>query len=135
MTKRFNKIGCFILAMVMMLSSYSLTAFAEEVDYNDDEGITPYYSVMNSNSAYLKISGTQATCSATLTAPTGTSLKIKMELQRKSGASYTTKYTWSTSKVSSALAISKTATVNPIATWRLKCTFTANSEVVVVYDY
>ncbi|MGN0523299.1 MAG: hypothetical protein ACI4IG_03395 [Eubacterium sp.] len=133
MTKRFNKIGCFILAMVMMLSSYSLTAFANETDYSADEGITPYYSVMNTNATGFKISGTQATCTASMTAPTGTSLKIKMELQRKSGSSYTTQYTWSTSKVSSALAISKTQTINPIATWRLKCTFTANSEVVVTY--
>ena len=133
MTKRFNKIGCFILAMVMMLSSFSLTAFAEEVDYNADEGITPYYAVINTNSAYLKISGANAICSASLTAPAGTSLKIKMELQRKSGSSYTTKYTWSTSKVGSALEIAKTQTINPIAKWRLKCTFTANSEVVVTY--
>lgn len=52
---------------------------------------------------------------------------IKMELQKKSGSSYSTVKTWSSTTNSSSASMRKTAVVSSKATYRVKTTFTLYS--------
>lgn len=68
-----------------------------------------------------------------------TSIKIKLELQKKSGASYSTIKTWEeTFSGHNAMKI-ESKTTSPLSTYRLKATFTVytstSSETRVVYEY
>ena len=133
MKKNLIRIVSIIMAMLMAFSAGTV-AFAETDDSTDTE-IVYRYSTISTNSSKLTISGITATCSATLTAQYSTTLKIKMELQKKSSGSYSTIQTWSSSRTGTMLSFSKSRTINPLSTYRLKTTFTAGNETVVVFKY
>ncbi len=97
--------------------------------------IAPYYVVINSNTVSLTIRGIKATCAASLVADYKTSLKIKMELQKKKSSGYTTVETWTTSDTNYSLAITKSRNINILCDYRLKVTFTAGSETKTAYKY
>ncbi len=97
--------------------------------------ITPYYVVMDSSTLSLDIQGIKATCSASLVADRKTSLKIKMELQKKKSSGYTTVETWTTSDTNYSLGIIKSRNINVFCDYRLKVTFTAGSETKTAYKY
>ena len=97
--------------------------------------ITPYYAVIDSNTLSLTIRGIKATCSASLVADCKTSLKIKMELQKKKSSGYTTVETWTTSGTDYSIGITKSRNINLLCDYRLKVTFTAGSETTTAYKY
>lgn len=133
MKKHLIRLVSLVMALLMTFS-VSTVAFAEADDSTDNE-IVYRYSTISSTSIDFTISGITAECAATLGAQYSTSLKIKMELQKKSGDSYSTVKTWSKSKTGTATSLSGTKVINPLSTYRLKVTYTAGSETVVRYKY
>ena len=80
--KLYKQFALIILSMIMMFS-LNICADAATIDKKDDSGIQPMYTTIETNSAYISISGIKATCNATLTSQVPTSLNIKMELQKE----------------------------------------------------
>lgn len=70
---------------------------------------------------------------------TVTRVKIKLELQKKSGESYSTIKTWEEMFYSNEATKTESKLTSPLNTYRLKATFTAytntSSETRVVYAY
>lgn len=81
------------------------------------------------------ISGLTLYASAYLTANSSMSLNIKIELQKLKSGEYETIETWTTSRTDVLLTLDKTRLINIFATYRIKVTFTAGSESVVLYSY
>lgn len=132
--KRFYKLLCIVLAVVTVFSS-ALSVSAAVIDDNDEPGIMPMYTTIGTASCAVSISGITASCRASLSSKTSTSLKIKMELQKKKSSGYSTVETWTGSRTGTTLAVSGSRTINVLSTYRVKVTFTAGSETTVVYDY
>ena len=133
MKKNLIKIFSVIMALVMALSAGTV-AFADTDDSSDTE-IVYRFSVIGTNSANFTISGITASCSARLTAQYSTSLKITMDLQKKSSGTYSTVKTWTKSANGTATGLSGSKTINPLSTYRLKVTFKAGNETFVTYKY
>jgi hypothetical protein len=131
MKKHLIKIFSFIMAMLVVLS-VSTVAFAE-TDNSEDTSSDSKYSVINSTAVSLTIRGLTAECSSKITAQYSTSLHIKMELQKKSGGTYSTVRTWTKSANGVTTTLAGSKIINPLSTYRLKVTFTAGSETSIVY--
>ena len=79
-------------------------------------------------SSTISHSGTLATLNSKAVGDNSiTKVSIKMELQKKSGSSYSTVKTWSSTTNSSSASMRKTAVVSSKATYRVKTTFTLYS--------
>lgn len=124
----------FLLIVLSALMIFSNAAIANGA-VNPENEIAPYYVVINSSSISFSISGIKASCSASIVADYSTSLKIKMELQKKKSGAYSTIETWTSSKTGVSLAISKTRNINVLCNYRLKVTYTAGSETTTAYKY
>ena len=120
------------MALVMLMSIFGIS-FSAEADTADEEPTR--YSVISANSYNIYISGLKATCSGSLTAQYSTTVKIKLELQKKSGGTYSTIKTWSDSRTGVTISLDGSKIINPLSDYRLKATFTAGSETVTRYDY
>ena len=134
MLKKYTIKAISVIMAILMVLSVGTVAFAEP-DTSADTEIVYRYNVIGTNSASLTINGITATCYARLTAQYSTSLYIKMELQKYNGNAYSTIKTWTKSDSGTGTAISKSKTINPSNSYRLKVTFTAGSETIVVYKY
>lgn len=128
-----KKIIAFILALITAISILGggVSAIADDTE----ETVPTRYSVISSHASIITINGVTANCSASLNASHSTSLKIKMELQKKKSGSYSTIKTWTDTKTGSHLAAGHSKTINVLSTYRLKTTFTAGNETAVVYSY
>lgn len=129
--KRFSKLLCIVLAVFTVFSS-AIPASATVIEENV---AVPYYTTIGTTSYAVSISGITASCRASITSKTSTTLKIVMELQKKGSSGYSTVKTWSDSRTGTTLAVSGSKTINILSTYRLKVTFTAGSETKVYYDY
>lgn len=125
-----------VVLSVIMICSCSVcanTVFAAE---SPDEGqIMPLYEEIQSYVASISISGVTATCGVSVNAQSRSYIKIVMELQKKSGSSYSTVETWTGSTTSTGYSMSKSKTINRLNTYRLKATITVGSETIIVYRY
>lgn len=124
----------FLLALLCICSCCAISQPVTAKAATPDE-IMPLYTTINSARASIVISGIKATCSATLTSQRTTSLKIKMELQKKKSGVYSTVETWTKSKTDTSISDSHTRNINILYDYRLKATFTAGSETIVIYAY
>lgn len=124
-----------LVALLAFSSAFSVNAAVIDNDDDDDLIATPYYTTISMHATYISISGITATCSTTLTSKVSTTLKIKMELQKKKSGVYETIETWSTSETGRSLGMDKKRNINILCDYRLKATFTAGSETVISYDY
>lgn len=128
-----SKVVCAFLALLFMCSAVTMapaTAKAEELPE-----IMPCYTTIDTYSRSIVISGITAHCSAMLTAETSTSLKIVMQLQKKSGSTYSTVKTWTKTGTGTSLSNSQSKTINLLNDYRLRVAFTAGEETVVVFSY
>lgn len=126
---------CRFIAIIMILISTFSTNVVANAKVKNDDIISPQYAIIQSNSTSISINGIKATCTATLKSQYSTSLKIKMELQKKKSSGYETVETWTSSRTGVSLAMSKSKNINLLYDYRLKATFTAGSESTVVYKY
>lgn len=120
-----------ILLIVLTLFSTATIAYAD----TEDSGIAPYYSSIDKNSAQLDITGIKAKCFASVSTKSPKNLKIVMELQKKKSNGYETVKTWTSSKNGTNLSMTESRNINVLSTYRLKVTFTAGNETLVVYKY
>lgn len=97
--------------------------------------IMPLYTTIGSTAHSIVISGIKATCTAKVSAQKSTTLKLKMELQKKKSGVYSTVKTWEHSKTGTTLSASESRNINILYNYRLKTTFTAGSESTVSYAY
>lgn len=121
---------CLLLALFLLGGTW--TAYAA---VDDPPAITPYYVNIGKHVGYFEISGIKATCKATLQTGKSMKLTIKMELQKLKSSTYETIKTWSSSKTGTTLTMSESRNINIFCDYRLKITYTAGSETVVVYRY
>jgi hypothetical protein len=129
----FNRLFAILMLLVTLFTT-TIVANAETTDAIDED-ITLYYSTIGQNTTSFSISGIKATCSTTMISQYSTTLKIKMELQKKKSDGYETVATWTSSKTGTSIAMSESRNINVLCTYRLKATFTAGSETAVVYKY
>lgn len=128
-----KKLIALLMALITVLSVFG-GGFSALADGSEDT-IPVRYSVIDSHTSRIKISGVTATCTASLTSSYSTSLTIKMELQKKKSGSYSTIKTWTDSRTGIVLSAEHKRTINALATYRLKTTFKAGNETAVVYNY
>ena len=133
MNKTSFKILSVVLALLMAFS-FGTAAFAESDDSADNE-INNRFDVILSTATTFTISGLTAECGAQMTAKYSTSLKIKMELQKKSSGTYSTVKTWNKTSTGVVIGVEGSKIINPLSTYRLKVTYTAGSETHVTYKY
>ncbi|MBR0541657.1 MAG: hypothetical protein IJK26_05555 [Clostridia bacterium] len=131
------KIFALIMTLVVVFSVYSLSisSFAEEPNTNTDERINERYQVIFNHTSGINIIGLSAECNASMGAQYSTSLSITMELQKLSSGSYSTIKTWTKSKTGTSIELEESKVVNILNSYRLKTTFTAGNETVVVFSY
>ena len=134
MTKQNNKLNKFVLILLSFLMVFGNVAVANAADNHDNE-VAPLYVNISNHSEQIEISGIKAKCTATLKSKKSVSLKIKMELQKEKSNSYETVETWTCSKTGKLLSVSESRNINLLSKYRLKITYTADKETVVVYKY
>lgn len=124
-----------VLTMTLLILCIGFTSFANETSTIINDEPILRYKVISSHTSGIHISGITATCSAALSAMYSTNLSITMELQKLSSGSYSTIKTWSkTNPNITSIGIEGTRLINVLSTYRLKTTFTAGNETVVVYS-
>ena len=124
-----------VLTMTLLILCIGFTSFANETSTTITDEPILRYKVISNLSSGLHISGVTAICSADITAMYSTNLSITMELQKLSSGSYSTIKTWSkTNPNTTSLEIVESRLINVLSTYRLKTTFTAGTETVVVYS-
>lgn len=122
------------ITIVLCVLSIGFTAYANPNSSSDDD-IILRYQVIGDLAAGIHISGINAHCSADMSAKYSTNLSITMELQKLSSGTYSTIKTWSkTNPNITSIGIEGTRLINVLSTYRLKTTFTAGNETVVVYS-
>ncbi len=119
-----------VASMIFGVSLVSVNAAA----FGEPE-ISPFYENISSRTVNLTISGINADCSTVLKTNTSMKLTIKMELQKDTSDGYETVKTWTDSATGKILSISESRLINILCDYRLKVTFTAGSETIVVYEY
>ena len=131
------KIFALIMTLVVVFSVYSLSisSFAEEPNTNTDERTNERYQVIFNHTSGINIIGLSAECNASMGAQYSTSLSITMELQKLSSGSYSTIKTWTKSKTGTSIGLEGSKVINILNSYRLKTTFTAGNETVVVFSY
>lgn len=103
---------------------------------NSDSIIMPRWTSINSYTAGMDISGLTATVSASLTAGYKTNLKIVAQLQKETSTGYETVATWTETESSNVfVSLSETKLINPLNDYRVRFTFTADQESIVVFKY
>lgn len=133
-TKQNKSIKQFVLIVLSFLMIFGNVTVANAADNHDNE-VAPLYVNILSHRENIEISGIKAKCSAKLYAKNSVPLKIKMELQKEKSKSYETVETWTSSKTGTLLSVSESRNINVLCNYRLKVTFTAGKETVVVYKY
>lgn len=126
---------CRTIAILMLLVSLFSSTVVASAKTKDDNVVSPQYTTISRNSTCITISGITATCTTSMTSQYPTSLKIKMELQKKKSGTYETVETWTSSKQGVNIVMSESRNINVLCDYRLKATFTAGSESTVVYKY
>lgn len=128
------KVISFLLAMLCLCSS-TVFGQAKVAQAAMPETAVPYFTTISSTTHSINISGIKATCTATVRSQKSTTLKLKMELQKKKSGVYSTVKTWEHSKTGTSLSASESRNINILYDYRLKTTFTAGSESTVSYAY
>lgn len=124
-----------VLTITLLILCIGFTSFANETSTTITDEPILRYKVISNHSSGVHISGVTATCYADLTAMYSTNLSITMELQKLSSGTYSTIKTWSkTNPNITSIGIEGTRLINVLSTYRLKTTFTAGNETVVVYS-
>lgn len=133
MVKIMKKTVSILLILTMLLSTFSILSYAEENE--DDYGVMPCFSTIDSVSTSFTISGLNSTSSVLLLSQYSTSLYIKIELQKEKSTGYETIETWTKSGTGTALSLEKDRLINVFSDYRIKVTCTAGSETHTTYDY
>ncbi|MBQ8765251.1 MAG: hypothetical protein IJZ16_00425 [Clostridia bacterium] len=126
-----------IMAVILMLSIFSTSFISQANEIDESENaVMPRWTSINSYTATLNIRGLTATADASLTPGYATYLKITIQLQKETSTGYEDVETWTTSKTSGVyLSLNKSKVINPLNDYRLRITYTADQESIVVFRY
>ena len=133
MVNTMKKTVSILLILTILLSTFTVLAYAEENE--DDYGVMPCFTTINSVATSFTISGINSISSVALTSQVSTSLYIKIELQKKKSTGYETIETWTKSGNGVSLSLEETRLINAFCDYRIKVTCKAGSETHVKYDY
>lgn len=133
MVKTMKKTVSLILILTMLFSSFAIMSSAAVVE--DDYGVMPCFTTIQSVTTSFTISGLNSTSSVVLLSKVSTSLYIKIELQKEKSTGYETIETWTKSGTGTALGLEETRLINVFSEYRIKVTCTAGGETHVKYDY
>lgn len=124
-----------VISIMLSVFSFGFVTNATENE-NNDSIIMPRWTSIGSYTAGMVISGLTATVSASLTAGYKTNLKIVAQLQKETSTGYETVATWTETESSNVfVSLSETKLVNPLNDYRVRFTFTADQESIVVFKY
>lgn len=133
---RFFKSATAFALIALLLFSFGMVAYADD---DGAEKLTRMNYIISHSSSI-----THGTLSSTMKAEAKgnsqvTKIKIKMELQKESGGSYTTVQTWEETFNSRTASKTVSKATSPFSTYRLKTTITAyagsNTETIYLYAY
>ncbi len=132
-----KKVISLLLVIVLVMSSFSGMLISSAVEGNNSENeIMPLWTSINSYTAGMEISGLKANFSTSLTAEYATNLKIVVQLQKETSTGYEDVETWTATKTSSVfVGLSDSKIINPFSDYRIRVTFTADQESIVVFKY
>ena len=132
-----KKLLSILMVLALMLSAFSFSFVSNATENDDDESvIMPRWTTISHYTAGMDISGLTATVSASLTAGYKTNLKIVAQLQKETSIGYETVATWTETESSNVfVSLSETKLVNPFSDYRVRFTFTADQESIVVFKY
>ena len=133
MIKTIKKSVSIVLILTMLFSSFAVMSSAAEVE--DDYGVMPCFTTIQSVTTAFSISGINSTSSVLLISKASTSLYIKIELQKEKSSGYETIETWTKSGTGTSLLLEETRLINVFSNYRIKVTCTAGSETHTKYDY
>ena len=122
-----------VLIVVMLFSVFAINSSAETVE--DDYGIMPCWTAINSIGTSFTISGIVSTSSVVLTSQFDTTLYIKIELQKLESTGYETIETWTTFGNGTVVGLEKTILLNVFEDYRIRVTCIAANEQHITYDY
>ena len=121
-----KRIRCLLFMFCLILLGINNTCYTEAATGTDI--ISPLYDVIITAKPTLTITDNQAKAVTTVSARKKCDISITMKLQKKSGSSWTTIKTWSSSKEDTAfLSLSQTYTVNT-GSYRVYSAITAGGE-------
>lgn len=124
-----------LLAVSSSMFSVCFMSSAKNIEAPIKEITIDRYQVIATHTSGINIIGLSAECNASMGAQYSTSLSITMELQKLSSGSYSTIKTWTKSKTGTSIELEGSKVVNILNSYRLKTTFTAGNETVVVFSY
>ena len=122
-----------LLILTMLFSSFAVMSSAAVVE--DDYGVMPCFTTIQSVTTSFTISGLNSTSSVVLASKVSTSLSIKIELQKEKSSGYETIETWTKSGTGYTLGLEETRLINVFSDYRIKVTCKAGSETHTTYDY
>ena len=124
-TKRMLSI---VLAMMILLSTFSVTACETAKAEDNEYEIMPCFTTIMTEIYSITIKGLKCTVSGSLIPVSTASLQITLVLQKyKNGGWYADK-TWAGSAYDDYLYLEGSKTINVFSEYRLKVTFKANQE-------
>lgn len=134
MSSIIKKCLCIILILTILFSALAINSSA--IEPNEDEyGVMPCWSIINSVGTSFTISGINSTSSVILTSQFTVNLFIQIELQKEKSTGYETIETWSAFGDGVALSLEKNRLINIFEDYRIKVTCVAGNEQHVTYDY
>lgn len=135
MSSIIKKCLCIILILTILFSALAINSSA--IEPNEDEyGVMPCWSIINSVGTSFTISGINSTSSVILTSQFTVNLFIQIELQKEKSTGYETIETWSAFESNGTyLTLEETRLINIFEDYRIKVTCVAGNEQHVTYDY
>ena len=133
MVKAIKNFVSIILIFTLLFSSFAIMSSAAVVE--DDYGVMPCFTTIQSVSTSFTISGLNSTSSVLLLSKVSTSLSIKIELQKEKSSGYETIETWTKSGTGTMLSLEEDRLINVFSDYRIKVTCKAGSETHTTYDY
>lgn len=132
------KIRIFALLMASLILCSSNTVYARSynpVVESTFKSIKPRYVNIVHAISTLSIRGTRATLSANITTRNSVNTRVKMQLQKKSGATWSTVKTWNNSYIRKKfINFEKSYTVIKGGTYRITTVFTTGGESQTSYS-
>ncbi len=122
-----------ILILTMLFYVFAINSFGAETE--EDYGIMPCFTTINSVTTSFSISGINSTSSVALTSQYSTSLSIKVELQKLKSGAFETIETWTETGTGRYLSLEEDRLINVLCDYRIKVTCKADAETFVRYDY
>lgn len=134
MSSIIKKCLCIVLILTILFSALAINSSA--IEPNEDEyGVMPCWSIINSVGTSFTISGINSTSSVILTSQFTVNLFIQIELQKEKSTGYETIETWSAFGDGVALSLEKNRLINIFEDYRIKVTCVAGNEQHITYDY